>query len=259
MDLGTDASHPTVAPAVHEATGSGKVVCEQAVYTCICTPAGHGYRVIASSSGLPPQDCGEIIHCAPAFGGLCVDSPEAAGVSSFPISNDRHAILHTCHAGKEPTGRGGRRTYTRIIVMETDGLRRFRNNPFAVIRAVSAMGGLVVDLTADVALPQLTVLPEWARASPAFEFAGKAVPQEWIACMTDRLLAGGTVAVSTGSETQTLAELVLLTLPAPARREVSLSAGVTFAISRPHRLVVLANVSPQTRDRILSTDYVFLD
>jgi len=238
---------------------NGKVVCEQAVYTCVCTAACQGYRVIAASEGLSSHECNEIVRYAPALGGLCVDSPEATGVSFFPISDDRFAILHTCHAGKEPTGRGGRRTYTRIFVIRADDLRRFRNNPFALVRAVAAEGGLVVDLAADVTLPRLALSPERGLSPPVFDFAGGPISEKWIAPATDRLLSGSEVAFLAGAEGAVLAELILLTIPAPARSQISLSTGVTFAVSRPHRLIVLANVSPQTRERIAGTEYVFLD
>jgi hypothetical protein len=259
MDLGTDESRSVVTPAACGSSTPVQVLCEQAVYTCLCTAAGQGYRVIAASAGLSSHDFSEIVRYAPALGGLCVDSPEAAGISFFPISNDRYAILHTCHAGKEPTGRGGRRTYTRIFVIQADDLRRFRNNPFAFVRAVAAEGGASVDLAADVILPPLALSPERGLSPPAFDLAGGAISERWIATATDLLLSGHAVAFSAGTEGTVLAELILLTIPAPIRPRVSLSAGVTFAVSRPHRLVVLANVLPQTRERIAGSEYVFLD
>lgn len=240
-------------------SGPDQVVCEQAVYTCVCTAASKGYRIIAASSGLSPQECGEILRCTPGLGGLCVDSPEAVGTSFFPLGDGRYAVLHTCHAGKEPTGRGGRRTYTRIIVVDSAGLRRFRNNPFALVRAASVAGSLAVDLKTDVTLSQLVLSPEWGQAQPAFEFAGNSISEKWIAHVCDRLLAGQAAIVSAGSDMQALAELILLAVPAPIRPEISFSEGVTFSVSRAHRLIVLANVESQTRDRIAGTDYVFLD
>jgi len=248
-----------VRPAKAEPTTADRVVCEQAVYTCLCNAAGQGYRIIAASGGLSPRDCGEITRYTPAMGGLCADTPEATGVSFFPISDGRFAVLYTCHAGKEPTGRGGRRTYTRIFVVRGDDLRRFRNNPFALVRAAEAEGGTTVDLTAEVKLPPLLLSPERGLATPAFEFAGAAVPGRWIAAATDRLLSGNAVAFSAGVEGTALAELILLTIPAPIRPEISFSVGVTFTVSRPHRLVILANVVAGTRERIAGTEYVFLD
>ena len=94
---------------------------------------------------------------------------------------------------------------------------------------------------------------------PVFDFAGGPISEKWIAPATDRLLSGSEVAFSAGAEGAVLAELILLTIPPPVRPQISLSTGVTFAVSRPHRLIVLANVSPQTRERIAGTEYVFLD
>ncbi|MGQ9650358.1 MAG: GAP1-N2 domain-containing protein [Phycisphaerae bacterium] len=259
MDLPADESRPVVTPADADSLAAGRIACEQAVYTCLCNAAGQGYRIIAASSGLSSRDCGEIARYTPAMGGLCADTPEATGVSFFPISDMRFAVLYTCHAGKEPTGRGGRRTYTRIFVVRAADLRRFRNNPFALLRAAHAEGATTVDLTADVKLPQLFLSPERGLPTPAFEFAGRAVPQRWIAAATDRLLSGDAVAFSAGVEGAALAELLLLTIPAPIRPEISFSVGVNFTVSRPHRLVVLANVVAGTRERIAGTEYVLLD
>jgi hypothetical protein len=259
MDLGAYAGHSTVTSNTCQTSGPDKVVCEQAVYTCVCTASSKGYRIIAASSGLPPHECGEILRCTPGVGGLCVDSPEAVGTSFFHLGDGRYAVLHTCHAGKEPTGRGGRRTYTRIIVVEADGLRRFKNNPFALVRAAAAAGMLAVDLKTDVTLSQMILAPEWGHASPGFEFAGSSVSEKWIAHVCDCLLLGKPAVVSAGVEIQAMTELILLAVPAPMRPEISFSEGVTFSVSRPHRLIVLANVESQTRDRITGTDYVFLD
>lgn len=259
MDRRADAGCSTVTPVVRETRGFDQVICEQAVYTCICTPAGQGYRVIAASSGFSSHDCAEIVRFVPALGGLCADTPDATGISFSPISNQRFAVLHTCHAGKEPTGRGGRRAYTRILVIDAAGFRRFRNNPFAVVRAACTAGSLVVDLAADVVLPQLALSPKWGMPSTGFDAVIGTVSSRWIACITDQLLSGGSVAVSAGGELQAIAELVVLSIPAPLRSEMSFSSGVTFAVSRPHRLVIVSNITPQTRDRIAGTEYTFVD
>lgn len=235
------------------------VVCQQAVYTCLRGPAGCGYRVIAAGDGLSARQWNQIIRYAPAMDGLCVDSPEAVGTSFFAAGDGRYAVLHTCYAGKEPTGRGGRRTYTRIVVVDRDGLRRFRNNPFALIRAARVAGGLTVDLTADVVLPPLRLSPQSGLVTGAYDWAGGPACGQWMARVVDRLLAGRPVVVATDVDTQRAGELILLTVPMPIRPWISLSAGVTPAVSRPHRLVVLANVSPQVRQRIGATGYELVD
>jgi len=271
MDRGADAGRSNLSQvldrppqvgqgqAVLEPPASDRAVCEQAIYTALCSASGQGYRVIATSSGLPAWECGEMVRMAPAVGGLCMDTPEAVGISFFPLTNGRFAVLHTCHAGKEPTGRGGRRTYTRIIVVEPGGLRRFRNNPFALVRATQSIGGLVVDMTADVTLPQLIIAPEWGLSNQAFETAVGLVSERWVAHLMEKLLAGESIAVSAGAGAIALAELVFLALPLPLRSTVSFSVGVPFAVGRPHRFVVMSNVSPQMRDRIAGTEYALVD
>lgn len=237
----------------------GAVACEQAVFTAIRSATGQGYRVIAASAGLDPTESSEIIQRTPAVGGLCVDSPDAVGVSFFGLSTGRYAILLTCHAGKEPTGRGGRRTYTRILVIDADGLRRFNNNPFAVLRSIEEGDGLTVDLTPPRVLPPLQVV---ATPSSDPHYLAEAAMQAGatrLAALVDGLLAGRSFVVATEGDLLTLTESLLLALPAPMRPQISLSFGVPFTASRPHRLVVISGASPVVRQRMTGTPYAFVD
>ena len=110
MDRGSNPGGLTAPDADAPSVDSASVTCDQAIYTCIKSPTGQGYRIISASPGLEPSERGEILRRTPAVNGLCIDDADAIGVSFFPLSSGRHAILHTCHAGMEPTGRGGRRT-----------------------------------------------------------------------------------------------------------------------------------------------------
>jgi len=237
----------------------GVVLCEQATYTAVRSQSGQGYRVTAQSGGIPASEISEIVRCTPAVGGLCADSPDAVGVSFFPLRSGRYAVLHTCHAGKEPTGRGGRRAYTRVVVVDAAGLRPFRNNPFALLRAVGAAGGLEVDLTPAQILPQITLAPGSHPPSNRFSAAMKQLGKRCGGCLADRLLAGDSMVASVEADSLALAEMALLVLPAPMRPSISCSAGVNFSISRRHRFVAIEGDPRRARQRIHGTPYAFVN
>ncbi|MBN1488521.1 MAG: hypothetical protein JXA69_01270, partial [Phycisphaerae bacterium] len=139
MDSGSNSGRLN-AVASRSADGAKVVGIDQAIFTCIRTPMGQGYRVVAASRGLRAKESSEIVTHAPSGDGLCDEGPEPVGISFYPLQSGRFCILHSRYAGAEPTGRGGQRAYTRAFVLDAEQLARFGNSPFQVLRAAYAAG-----------------------------------------------------------------------------------------------------------------------
>jgi len=235
------------------------VVCDQAIYTSIRSASRRGYGVIASSCGIRECEMGEIIRRTPAVGGLCLDDPAAVGISFFALSSGRCAALYTCHAGREPSGRGDRRTYTRIVVLDKQGLGRFRNNAFAVLRAAEVAGGLEVALSPARQLPPLTLHPEPLHASVERPSAFLRDETRSVIHVIDAVLSGRPMVITAAANVLALTETLICLLPAPLRPSVSFSAGMPFTMSRDHRLVVVPADAGPKRSSVEGTPYVRLD
>jgi len=188
-----------------------------------------------------------------------MDAPDAVGVSFFPLGRERYCILHTCYAGKEPSGRGDRRTYTRGVVTDLSGLRQFGDNPFALLGAVGRVGGLSVDLKLPPSLPRITLAGDMPGSG---EDPLPRIPEHQaghLGLLTDHLVAGGSAVAVTDADPMALAETVLRALPVSMRRSLSLSVGVPFSISRAHRLIVIVGDAEPARRLTRGTPYRLAD
>ena len=121
---GTDKqnSRLSVAPDVRPVT------VEQAVFTSIRSPMGQGYRLVAPSPGLLPDEKREIVQRAPSHGNL----RGSAGLASFTLRSGRHCVFICRDAGVEQTARGGYRIHTHALVLDPAAYRRFGADPFRV-------------------------------------------------------------------------------------------------------------------------------
>ncbi len=220
---------------------------------------GQGYRIVAASGGLQRTEAGEITARAPSGDGLCGASTDAVGAASFPLTSGRFAVLRSVYAGKEPTGRGGQRTYTRVFILDADGYRRFHNNPFEVLRAAEAAGLLGIDLAPERTLPSLSLAA--AHGNPAEALLRSVLPLDggWLGHFVERLLADDTVVVSATGDLPALAETVLLSLPAPLRATLSLAVGMRFSVGRISRLTVISGDAARAQQLVRGRAIGFAD
>jgi hypothetical protein len=225
--------------------GAAAVTCDQAIVTCIRSPMGHGYRVVAASDGLQRGESTEIASRAPSGDGLCTDSPTATGMSFFGLGSGRYAVLHVAYAGKEPTGRGGQRTYTRAMILDADGLRRFRCNPFEVLRAAESAGMLVVDLEASRTVPKVSLTP-CPSPTAAAEALGRISPQ-WCGHLVEKILSNRELIIAADENPVAIAEALLLATPSPCRPSVSISAGLRVSVNRSNRLTLIQGDGTRAR------------
>ncbi|MCZ6816838.1 MAG: hypothetical protein O7F76_09135, partial [Planctomycetota bacterium] len=108
--------------------GGEAVRAEQAVFTSIRSPMGEGYRIIAASPGIRPDEKAEIIRRAPSHDSLCESGRAAVGLLAFPFESGRYCLGFSCHAGREHTARGGNRVYSHFAVVEPGDWQSFGFN-----------------------------------------------------------------------------------------------------------------------------------
>jgi len=205
---------------------------------------GSGYRLVAASRGLRPEEKQHIVTRCPSHEGLCGDDPDAVGVSFYPLPTGRLCVAYTCNAGPEHTGRGGQRIYTLVTVLHADGFDAFGCNPFDVVRALLDAQGHQPQLKPPAVLPTLVLT---ARFAPDPALLAKSVSQigpAWVAGILTQLLQQQPIVVLGSFASLPLLEAVVLSLPAPLRARVSFSAGLRYSLNRGFDLAALDDRNP---------------
>ncbi|HUU83369.1 MAG TPA: hypothetical protein VM243_07680 [Phycisphaerae bacterium] len=242
MDPGSDVTGPSSAAGTPaKQPGVSKAVrCDQAIFTSVGSAIASGYRLVAASRGLKTEEKQQIIKCSPSHDGLCDTSPEAVGVSCYPLATGRLAVAYTCCAGLEQSARGGQRIYTRAVVLAEEDLGTFAYNPFDVVRSLIAGGGGTPDLKPPTELPALelsaTIGPDYGTLSDCVGTVGIG----WTRCVLDHLLAGRPTVIVGDFGAAELIEAVLLGLPGPLRARLSFAAGLRYSLARGFGLSALA-------------------
>ncbi len=246
------------------------LLCDQAIFTSTRTPMGEGYRIIAASSGLRPEEKQAITQKSPSHDGLClhedthVDTTHEApsppiAVAFYPLANGRFCVALSTFGGAEHTGRGGQRIYTHNAVFEGRALQDCCFNPFHVLRAM---------IKADLATPQLkppSVLPKLELAigtgpavSPSASMAtsmGSNLRQQ---ALSDTL-TGESVIVNLDKPWLECGEAFIMGLPGPLRLTHSFSAGIRFSLARRYQINFLHEDKIKLRSRIAGQNIQYLD
>ncbi|HSW46600.1 MAG TPA: hypothetical protein VLM89_13630, partial [Phycisphaerae bacterium] len=108
------------------------------MFTSIRSPMGQGYRLIAASGRVKPEEKVDILRCSPSHASLCDESPDALGLLCYPLKTGRYCIGCCLHAGVEHTARGGLRVYTHMVIVEPQVLADLDGD---VVRIHAALRG----------------------------------------------------------------------------------------------------------------------
>ena len=210
---------------------------EQAIYTSADTDRAQGYQLIAHSPGLSETDCAELTRWGPAHDALSDGQPEKTSTNFHRMASGAYAVSRTSMAGAEYSGRGAARVYTQFLVLPTEVLLRFGNNPFAVIRAATASGVL---RTYDEVPESLDPVRLSGRAPAVYpsllaQLACRPGP-EAMATLIQAALSSDQLAVAAPIPADTLLAGLLNLLPVECRTEFSFSTGLKYSPSRPYRV-----------------------
>lgn len=239
-------------------------VCDQAIFTSVRTPMGEGYRIIASSKGIKPNEKQAITRSSPSHDSLCADesqSESAYAIACYALPTKRICLAYSCFAGAEHTGRGGQRVYTLNLVFNEEDFANIRYNPFHLARTLMAAGCTVPQLKPPKILPEL-------QLSVATEVDPAAMPSTMglldPSCLEHILqkviaLKKKNLIVNTNHGWVESAEALLLGVPGPMRSKVSFCAGLKFSVGRPHLLQLLYDENAVAKKRMSAQQNVYID
>lgn len=221
---------------------------EQAIFTSAKTSAGDGYRLVAASPGVSPQEAAELAHWGPSHDSLSDAGISAASVNFHRLASGRYCVSKTQNAGSEYSGRTGLRVYSHLLVLSADELARFANNPFAILRAAAAQGLLQPKESVPAKLDP-------ARLAGKTSAVDQAVIKEVIAKHGVRTLAGlidgalrsGRLFVIAPQGRLQLISALLNCLPVELRTQMTFSTGLRFSPRRPYRILGAGELSPEIR------------
>jgi hypothetical protein len=210
--------------------------CDQAIFTSVRTPMGQGYRLVASSPGLSAAEKQTITRQSPSHGGLCCDDESATGVAFYPLPGGRLCASVSCTAGREQTGRGGPRIYTRLLAFDADEFARFAYNPFNIFRAMTALDLNKPILNPETTLPAMALPTDATPSTEATSRATELVGADWVTYILGLVQRGEHVIVAAEDDQSYVLETTLQALPGTARASVSIASGLQFSMARTFTL-----------------------
>jgi hypothetical protein len=233
---------------------------EQAIFTSAETDRSSGYQVVATSPGVSEADARELSVWGPSHDALLCSDPGAVSVNFHPLPSGAYNIGRTTLAGSEYSGRRGARVYTQCLIVSPDSLRRFANNPFALLKAASAGGSL---RSYDEVPKRLKPLRLVGRAAVVDETLLNQLCRElgpaWLASLVQAALASSMIGIAGGSEPEQVIAGLINCLPPECRTQFSFSTGLKLSSRRPFRVVAVPQNSSEQRRAKRLYDLTILD
>ena len=226
---------------------------EQAVFTSAQTERSAGYHVVATSPGVHRADVRELTVWGPSHDAMSRSAAGATSVNFHPLPSGAYCVSRTTPAGSEYSGRRGARIYTQCLVVSPQALGRFANNPFALLKAVSAGGSLRAYDTVPKQLGRLRLVGRATVVDESLlgQLCGGSGPR-WMASVVQAALDSPAVVVAGDVPAERIIAGLINCMPPECRTEFSFSTGLKLSSRRPFRVVVLpAETDEQRRARRL--------
>lgn len=224
---------------------------------------GEGYRIVASSRGIKPEEKQVITRSSPSHDSLCWSPEEEPtpgawyGAAFYPLPTKRLCVAYSRYAGMEHTARGGQRVYTHCVILEAQHFSVCGFNAFRVIRAMIAGGLNEPQLKPPQLLAELTLCVEPTAAGRDGELLSTLDGRPRRAALR-LMFEQRNVVLPRGERWVEAVEGLLLGLPGPMRAKASFTAGLKFASSRNHRLQVFRDESSVIRAKVEAQAAEFL-
>lgn len=246
---------------VGAAPGTEPVLAEQAIFTSIRSPSGRGYRIIAASPGISPDDKREIVQRAPSHQSICDASPHGCGLASFTMQSGRRCLFLAQNAGVEHSARGDYRVHTHVLIFEPAGYRRLHCDPLAILSAArAALAGdwlndqppaTLTHLTLDVHAPAKD--SHTAMRSPATDDV------DGLLAVLSHVLSGRRVLLQGPSDLLRLLAWIWSGLPAAVRDALSLSCGLRCSPGRNFPLILTGDSGSERRRSGIGADFAVVE
>jgi hypothetical protein len=214
---------------------------EQAIFTSAKTDRAQGYQLLSRSPQLDDADARELSLWAPSHGSLLDEPRQDTSANFFQLASGAYCVSRTTRAGAEYSGRG-EVIYTQFLVVPPEVLARFANNPFAILRAAAASGGLCVLEDVPESLPPLTLcgrapLVDSSLVAQIARDPGPAV----LATLVQAALGGEPLAICYPGSCEALVAGLFNVLPVECRTEFSFTTGLKHSPRRPVRLSAITS------------------
>lgn len=219
---------------------------EQAVFTSAETDRQTGYQLAGAGRNLAEEDARALSVWGPSHDALAPHA-ERASVNFHPLPSGAYAVSRTCLNGWEYSARGGGRVYTQYLVVHPGVLRKFANNPFALLTAAVASESLRFYDRVPPVLEPLRLLGRAADLDlSGLERALYRFGHQWFPVVTELLLTSDGPLAIAGTEKldKWIAGLIQL-IPPPWRPLLSFTTALRFSVHRPFRLLT---VQPQSSE-----------
>lgn len=234
------------------------VVGEQAIFTSIRSPTGSGYRIVASSRGLRAEEKVDITRRSPSHGSLCDDDPGAVALSAYSLPSGRFCVADSRYDGAEPSGRGGLRIRTHVIVLDGCGYRRFGCNPVAVHAAlIDASAGAPESGPSGVLESLSLTVGRRGNMSPTTR--GEAKEIDWALFLVAEVLAGRSTVVAGMESPVSSLDRLFSALPLFVRERQAVTLGVKFSPTRRTQVALVGRETGAARRLIRGLDVRWFD
>jgi hypothetical protein len=212
--------------------GAVPLPCDRAIFTSLPSATGEGYRLVAWSTGLRPEERQELTRRAPSHGALAGESESPRGIVLFRLQSTGRFVCGLVRvSGAEHTRRGGGRVWTDFFLADAFAASKSGLHPHD-FRAALAAAGPPKQPVGSSPLAAVDVPPPSAPA-PAQPNGDAA------AAVAAALFAGRTGVVAAGARATEVFEDALAMLPAAARGGLEAAGGLRFSPARGVRLTVL--------------------
>ncbi len=233
---------------------------EQAIFTSVRSGRNEGYQVAARSGGISSTQVRELSQWGPSHDSLYESLPNSECVNYHRMANGLHCVSHTILAGREYSGRGGRRVYTQLFLLGDELFARFGNSPFRVFDSLAVSGRVKVLDTLPAQLEPLTLLGRAATVNTAnVEHVARKIGAHRLAALLTAALNTPRLGVTSSVSGTRLFRALFDLMPPALRTEFSVTTGLKVSNSRDYRLVVLPRDAEQQRRAIRQVHLDVLD
>jgi hypothetical protein len=231
------------------------LLADQVIFTSIPSFMGEGYRIVAASPSVRPNERMEITQRCPSHNGLSNLSSDATGFLSFRLSTDRFCIGYCCYAGAEHTARGGQRVYTRLAILDRETFRNFDFNPLPIHAILARVVGPTPSLKT---LDRLDPLPLTSTTDSSAISQFSCTP-ETIATFVKLVLESHQIIAASYLDPQNILSWTLALVPFSIRENLCASIGLNYAPARKFQLTFLDRDDGQTKRLIRGRNIDWLE
>ncbi|MFO0909555.1 MAG: hypothetical protein U0794_14570 [Isosphaeraceae bacterium] len=225
---------------------------DQAIFTSLDRRGKAGYHIVARSPGVSDGEAAALGRWCPSHDSLIFDEANPISVNFHALPGGRFALSRTCRGRPEYSGRGGWQTYTHVLVLEVETLRKSRFRPFRIYRDALALGYFHYKTEPTASLAKVSLLTYYPKRGAETKLAAaRALGLPFFDSVVTQLTAGQSVVLPFEGDRITLAESLLDQVEPEAIPDISFATSLRPSSVRPYLLHVVGALPAETsrRDR----------